>query len=296
MGAKRRGASFPDPYGGGGVGAGGPTAGKPDAMEGRGHQALTPWRRNAATPRRGPDVVLLAALVIDTALAIVDAVTPVVLFGLLIFGPLVAAFRTGPRRTAYVAIYALLLSILEGIPHHIFGTPDHIVRVAAIATTGVLSVWGSRLRERNARAEQRAALLARATALLVAGEDPEPALVGVARLVVPAVADRCRVDLLEDGGLRCVAAVVAAGTQAVDEPAPEGGPAAHDAATVARTGEPLVRYGTAVLPLRARTGVVGALTLARQGRQMTPDDPLVAFGAELAGECAVALDNARLDR
>jgi len=265
-------------------------------MQGRGQQAPMAGRRDAAAARRGPDLVLVAALVLDTVLAIVDAVTPVVLFNLLIFGPLVAAFRTGPRRTAYVAIYALLLSILEGIPHHIFGTPDHIVRVAAIATTGVLSVWGSRLRERNARAEQRAALLARATALLVAGEDPEPALVGVARLVVPAVADRCRVDLLEDGGLRCVAAVVAAGTQAVDEPAPEGGPAAHDAATVARTGEPLVRDGTAVLPLRARTGVVGALTLARQGRQMTPDDPLVAFGAELAGECAVALDNARLDR
>src|SRR3954453_3264504 len=228
MGAKRRGASFPDPYGGGGVGAGGPTAGKPDAMEGRGHQALTPWRRNAATPRRGPDVVLLAALVIDTALAIVDAVTPVVLFNLLIFGPLVAAFRTGPRRTAYVAIYALVLAILEGLPHHIFGTADHIVRVAAIAATGVLSVWGSRLRERNAIAEQRAALLARAAALLGGGENSEEALARVARLVVPAVVDRCRIDLLENGALRCVVAVVAGGGDAVDEPERDGAPAIED--------------------------------------------------------------------
>jgi PAS domain S-box-containing protein len=265
-------------------------------MEGRRHQALTAGRRDAATARRGPDLVLIAALVIDTALAIVDALTQVVLFNLLIFGPLVAAFRTGPRRTAYVAIYATALATLEGVPHHIFGTADHIVRVAAIAATGVLSVWGSRLRERNAIAEQRAALLARAAALLGGGEDPERALARVARLVVPVLVDRCRVDLVEDGTLRCVAAVVAAGADAVDDPEPDRVPAAEDAATVTRTGEPLVRDGTVVLPLGARTGVVGALTLARHGRQITPDDPLVAFGVELAGECAVALDNARLQR
>jgi PAS domain S-box-containing protein len=266
-------------------------------MEGRGQQAPTAGRRDAAAARRGPDVVLLVALGFDTALAIVDAVTTqVVLFNLLIFGPLVAAFRTGPRRTAYVAIYALVLSILEGIPHHIFGAPDHIVRVAAIATTGVLSVWGSWLRERNARAEQRAAVFARAAALLRGGDDPEQSLAQVTRLVVPAVADRCRVDLLEDGALRCVAAAVAAGSEAVEEPEPDRAPGAEDAATVARTGEPLVRDGTAVLPLCARMGVVGALTLTRHGRHITPDDPLVPFGVELAGECGVALDNARLDR
>src|SRR4051794_18353983 len=265
-------------------------------MEGRGHQAPTAGRRDAPTARRGPDPVLLAALVFDTALAIVDAVTPVVLFNLLIFGPLVAAFRTGPRQTAYVAIYALVLAILEGLPHHIFGTADHIVRVAAIAATGVLSVWGSRLRERNAIAEQRAALLARAAALLGGGEDPEQALARVAHLLVPAVVDRCRVDLLDDGAVRCVVAVVAGGGEAVDEPEPESAAAGEDAAAVARTGRPLVRDGTAVLPLRARNGVVGALTLARHGRQITPDDPLVTFGIELAAECAVALDNARLQR
>jgi PAS domain S-box-containing protein len=265
-------------------------------MEGRGHRAPTAGRRDAPTARRGPDPVVLAALVFDTALAIVDAVTPVVLFNLLIFGPLVAAFRTGPRQTAYVAIYTLALAILEGLPHHIFGTPDHLVRVAAIGSTGVLSVWGSWLRERNAIAEQRAALLARAAALLAGGEDAERALARVARLVVPAIVDRCRVDLLEDGALRCVVAVVAGGGEAVDEPKPDTAPAGEDAAAVARTGDPLVRDGTAVLPLRARTGVVGALTLARHGRQITPDDPLVTFGVELAAECAVALDNARLQR
>jgi PAS domain S-box-containing protein len=264
-------------------------------MEGRGQQALAVGRRDAAAAARGRDLVLITALVFDTALAVIDAVTKVVLFNLLIFGPLVAAFRTGPRRTAYVAIYALLLSVLEGIPHHIFGSPDHLVRVAAIATTGALSVWGSWLRERNARAEQRAALLARAAALLATGADVEEALDRVARLVVPAVVDRCRIDLVEEGGLRCVAAVVAAGAEAVDEPEPDRAPAGDAAATVAGTGAPIVRDGTAVLPLRARTGVVGALTLARHGHQLAADDPLVVFGVELAGELAVALDNARLD-
>jgi PAS domain S-box-containing protein len=264
-------------------------------MEGRGQQSPAPERRDVGASRRGPDPVLVVALVFDTALAIVDAFTEqVVLFNLLIFGPLVAAFRTGPRRTAYVAIYALVLSILEGIPHHIFGKPDHIVRVAAIATTGALSVWGSWLRERNARAEQRAALRARAVALFARAGDVEQALAGTARLLVPTAADRCRIDLVEDGVLRCVADVE---DDAVAEPAagraesPDDG----DAATVARTGEPLVRDGTAVLPMRAQAGVVGTLTLERHGTRLKPDDPFIAFGSALAAECAIALDNARLN-
>jgi hypothetical protein len=121
--------------------------------------------------RPSADVLLWVALIVDTVLAVVDALTPVVLLNLLIFGPLVAAFRSRPKTTALVAVYGLALAIFEGVPHHIFGTRDHIVRCAAIAATGALAVWGSWQRERTARAEARAALLARAGALLGATLD-----------------------------------------------------------------------------------------------------------------------------
>src|SRR4051794_11620501 len=86
------------------------------------------------------DWVLAAAFAIDTAIAVVDALTAIVLIGLVVVGPLIAATRAGPRRTALVSLYAVALALYEGIPHHIFGTPDHLVRCAAIALTGGLAV------------------------------------------------------------------------------------------------------------------------------------------------------------
>src|SRR3954470_17407081 len=162
-------------------------------------------RRGGRAPGSA-DVLLWVAVVVDTLLAVIDAVTPVVLLGLLIFGPLVAAFRTRPRTTALVAIYAVALALYEGVPHHFFGSADHLVRVAAIAATGVLAVWGSAQRQKSARAETRAALLARAGAMLGASLDYERALQGVAGLVASAGGDRIAIDVVEDGELRRVAA------------------------------------------------------------------------------------------
>jgi serine phosphatase RsbU (regulator of sigma subunit)/PAS domain-containing protein len=230
---------------------------------------------------RGADVLLWVAVVVDTLLAIVDAVTPVVLFGLLVFGPLVAAFRTRPRTTALVAIYAVVLALLEGVPHHFFGSVDHLVRVTAIAATGVLAVWGSAQRHKSARAETRAALLARAGAMLGASLDYERTLQGVADLVASAGADRIAIDVVEDGELRRVAAAGAS-----TDP--------DRAAEVARTAEPVLLGETVVLPLRAREQTVGALTFGSAERPPGPGSPGLAFARELAAECAAAIDKARL--
>jgi len=211
--------------------------------------------RLPAATDRSADVLLVIALAVDTVLAVVDAVTPVVLLNLLVFGPLVAAFRSRPRTTALVAVYALVLALLEGVAHGFFGTADHLVRCAAVAATGVVAVWGSWQRERTARAESRAALLARAGAILGASPDHEATLREVAGLVVPAAADRIAVDAVEADGLRRVASATAA---------PPSDTAASDAAglvEVVRTGEPVLLDETAILPLRARDVVVGVLTI-----------------------------------
>ena len=68
-----------------------------------------------------------------------------------------------------------------------------------------VAVWGSWQRERTARAEGRAALLARAGAMLGASPDDEATLRDVAGLVVPAAADRIAIDVVEADGLRRVA-------------------------------------------------------------------------------------------
>src|SRR3954454_6279259 len=95
------------------------------------------------------DWVVVVALALDTAIAVIDAVTPVVLINLVVFGPLIAAVRTGPRGTALVSAYAVALAVYEGVPHGIFGTADHVARCAAITVTGALAIWGARLRERG---------------------------------------------------------------------------------------------------------------------------------------------------
>src|SRR5919199_2074420 len=161
-------------------------------------------RRLAGRPVDG---VLIVAFLVDTAIAVIDAVTAVVLINLVVVGPLIAASRTGPRRTGVIAAYALALGIYEGIPHHILGEPDHVVRCSAIALTGGLAVWGAWLRERREAAQRHTALLAEAGALLNASLDHEAALRNIAELVVPLLGDTCAIDVVEPGGgTRCVAA------------------------------------------------------------------------------------------
>jgi hypothetical protein len=237
-------------------------------------------------PERADDLIVWIALGADTALAVVDALTPVVLINLLVFGPLVAAFRARPRTTALVAVYAVGLALYEGIPHGIFGSSDHLVRCAAIAATGVVAVWGSWQRAGIAGAEARTALLTRAGAVLRASPRYDHTLPAMAALLVPAAADRVAVDLVVDGRVRRVAATAAV-------PVPDR--TADDAvAHVVRTGEPALLDGAAVLPLRARGETVGALTIASASRPPAPGSAALAFAEELAAECAVAVDNARL--
>jgi serine phosphatase RsbU (regulator of sigma subunit)/anti-sigma regulatory factor (Ser/Thr protein kinase) len=272
------------------------------------------------------DRVIVLALLLDTAIAVVDAVTPVVLINLVVFGPLVAAVRSTARRTALVAAYALGLAVYEGVPHGIFGTPDHLVRCAAIAVTGALAVWGARLRERREATRRRAALLAEAGALLSASLGYEATLRTVARLVVPGLADWCTVDVPGPGGaIRNVATahVDPDRVQMAEDLRRRHPPTAEQRAGVARVlrGGPAELYTTIpdellaatardpdhlallravgmtsamVVPMAARGRTLGAITFvaAESGRRY--DGEALELAQELARRCAVAVDNARL--
>ncbi|NPC83262.1 GAF domain-containing protein, partial [Pyxidicoccus fallax] len=180
------------------------------------------------------------------------------------------------------------------------------------------------------QAEGRLRLLAESGALLATSLDPEATLREMARLVVPALADWCLVDLAEpDGTFRRVGVTHAApeDTDLAKEvqrfPLRPDGNHHHPPTEALLRAEPLliedftperirrsthseeharVMQATGLLslisvPLVARGSMLGVLTFfttTRSGRRYTPAD--VPLGAELAHRAALSMENARLYR
>ena len=116
-------------------------------------------------------------------------------------------------------------------------------------------------------------------------QDPAAKLVAVAAAAVPAVADRCTIDLTAPGGEPERAAQV-----------PRSPPPAVEQALARVTGgaAPETSRSELVMPLAARGVRLGALELGLNGsaRRFGAEDR--ALAEELARRCSAALDNARL--
>src|SRR3954471_21618304 len=271
--------------------------------------------------------LLLPILGWCSAIAIVDAwVVDAVLLGLLVTGPLVAAWRASSAATAVVGGYAVLLGLLLGLQNHMFLSVDHVVRVGIVCLGSVLCVLLARTRERLERAEFQHSLVADAGEVLGSALDYEVTLIGLARLCAHRLADWCFVFVKEDdGSVRQVAAAHADPARQkqawellfrypLDPDRPEG------PAKVIRTGqsdlvpvvtEPVVRaiapgrenlrllkalgIGSAmIVPLNVREHTLGAIAFAsaESGRVYGEDD--LALAEELGVRAAMAVDNARL--
>ncbi|MDQ3916983.1 MAG: PAS domain S-box protein [Acidobacteriota bacterium] len=185
--------------------------------------------------------------------------------------------------------------------------------------------------ERRARAEaeaaqRRAAFLAESSAVLSSSLDYQTTVASVARMVVPDLADWCRVDLLDEKGAIRRLAVAHSDSSKVkwadelERRYPTDPEAERGVPHVLRTGESElytdipeemlaqaakddehlrvmreVGFTSAmIVPLTARGRTVGAVSLisAESGRRYGPED--LAFAEELARRCALAIDNARL--
>jgi PAS domain S-box-containing protein len=177
------------------------------------------------------------------------------------------------------------------------------------------------------RRERDDRFLAEAGALLGASLDLDETLASVTRLAVPAIADWCAIDLVEeDGAIRRVAAAHA--DPAMAELAFELGrlwPSRIEddggSGKVIRTGEPEVHAqippeatawldaehrhaieslglrSVVIVPLPSPDGrVAGAVALISAESGRTLDDRDLALGLELGRRCGVAIDNARLYR
>ena len=177
-----------------------------------------------------------------------------------------------------------------------------------------------RAREMAERDRARSRLVAEASAVLARSLDDEAALGELARLVVPAFADWCFVDLLaEQGerrrlavthadpaqtglarrfhehGLPDPAAVLRSGYARLDaEPAGAGPAGSESEASRLLREAGLISLMTVPLLVRGRT--LGALTLATagSGRRYGPDD--LAVAEELARRAGLAVETARLYR
>jgi signal transduction histidine kinase/FixJ family two-component response regulator len=174
-------------------------------------------------------------------------------------------------------------------------------------------------------AQRRLAFLAEASKQLADSLDDETRLTRVARLVVPYLADRCFVDIIqEDGSIRRMAAAPADPSEAPAPAAPRSheqltGNGSHPPQTppadrlemIAKALPTLLMStirsaesrgiidelgGSAymIVPLRVRDRTLGAMTFvaAESGRRYTSDD--LALAEDLAWRVATAVENAQL--
>jgi PAS domain S-box-containing protein len=185
-----------------------------------------------------------------------------------------------------------------------------------------------RLREETARLAREQSFLAEASEMLASSLDYESTLAAVTRLAVGGIADWCAVDeLLPDRTMRRIAVAhpdpkMVELAYEIQERYPPSLDAPHGVSKVLRTGEPelvpeipdallvaaardeehlrIVRAlglrSYMVVPLIARGGIVGALSLvaSESGRRFGEAD--LRLAQELARRAAVAIDNARLFR
>ena len=174
--------------------------------------------------------------------------------------------------------------------------------------------------------ELRQAFLARAGEVLASSLDYAETLSRVARLAVPALADWCGVDVLDDRGLRHRLAVHHQDpakidlARELDERFPPDPSAETGVYGVLKTGKPqlfsritdelivasvadeehreLIRAlgmrSLIIAPMKLRGRTIGAITLVSSETQRSFDDDDVDFAMELARRAAVAVENARL--
>jgi anti-sigma regulatory factor (Ser/Thr protein kinase) len=151
------------------------------------------------------------------------------------------------------------------------------------------------------QAGRRLALFADATKALTSSFDLNVVLHDLARLVAPAFADACLIDLVESDGTLCRAATAlgpaheswAAWLEALRPPS---GRHEDTGQEVVRSGQRQVLsgagYSAVVVPLKGRPGPLGVLWLVQAGPHAGP--ATIDLAEELARRASIAVENARL--
>jgi signal transduction histidine kinase len=207
--------------------------------------------------------------------------------------------------------------------------PERRALKIAIANQVAQALGRARLYEVAESAHYRAAFLAEATALLSSSLDYEETLASLAQLAVPDLADWCTIDMLgDDGDIERLAVAhqdpaKVAWARELQERFPPNPDEPQGVSHVLQTGEPeflpeipqeLLDEAAArnpalgevidqlglrswiCVPLKARGGTLGALSLVAAESGRTFEQPDFELAVELADRASVAVDNARLYR
>ena len=231
----------------------------------------TQARPAARSARRRPVVGawLVAGFVVEVALAVVDIVSSndVVFTTTFVLVPFALAILGHWKTTAVAGVLAVVLSIASGFWDSYAGSEDHVLRVTMVLTGSALAVGASWALGRAAEERRRMSVLA-AVGRLTGAETLEAAVRGLNEALVPAVADRCWVDVLEpDGTMRGLWARTGGG-RTLGEPARAGRVARAGPARAARAARAR-RPASPASPRRAgRPG-----RPARPGRAGRPGRP-----------------------
>nr|WP_221381969.1 PP2C family protein-serine/threonine phosphatase [Actinoplanes polyasparticus] len=86
-----------------------------------------------------------------------------VFMGFLALAPLFAAAGESARRTAFVALTASVVAVSAGLVNGIFGSVDHLLRVAVVITVGVVAVYVARARDSREQRLRQLTAIAQAT-------------------------------------------------------------------------------------------------------------------------------------
>lgn len=200
------------------------------------------------------------------------------------------------------------------------------LRCYPVPSGGLITVWKNVTERRQGEEAQR--YLSEASAILGGSLDYESTLGALARLVIPDLADWCRVDMLEhDGSLRLLA-VTHSDPQKVKwalqlaEKYPPNMSDPHGLPNVLRTGkaeiypditEEMLASGVAdpeylallrtvqfrgviIAPIISSRGTIGALTLVSAESRRRYSDRDVALAVELGRRAGIAVENARIHR
>ena len=265
---------------------------------------------------------------IATVLVLLDGISgpDVVLIGLLVIPPVVAAMSASLPETGIVGAFCVVMALMSGLWNENLASSVYLVEVSTVVAGALAGLWVASLRENLNRENNAAELFVELGARMEDALDQHERAEHLAEIAVPTLSDVAIVDVLaDDGSIERLAAFSGRSKVAElfvklrkDVPIPPDGP--HPVATAIRTGEDLEMgalsderideitikererealrkhrfHSCLVLPLRARGAVLGALTLWILQPSHRFDETAKRTAKRLAQRAAIGLDNARL--
>jgi PAS domain S-box-containing protein len=257
----------------------------------------------------------------------IGADTDSIVIGTVVLGAFVTALLGSPFQTALVAAAAAACALASGTWHDSFGDAPYVLRLTVVLIGGLVAFVAATGRRQHEIQRAAFALLTSLSRTVDEPMTPAQTVNRIEQLLVPSIADICTIDVVRGNDVVRLS-VKAIGDDAAEieelvRERPVNAAASGVGSTVAIVSEQpqlfhhsdellqrsavdaadlaLLRRldisSTAVLPLRTRGRVLGALSVGmrkRSGRRYRESD--LDFLKIVAGRVALALDNAGLSQ